>query len=76
MLEQYPPDTRIWLPDNDQGWISAKVVATANGAAAGIAHELKAVDEHGKVSSFIISLKTGPSLIVLNRLRSQSSGPS
>lgn len=49
MLERYPPDTRVWIPDSDLGWISAKVVSSEGEVALGSAFEVKIVDEHGKV---------------------------
>lgn len=49
MLETYQPDTRVWIPDNDLGWISAKVVSATGEAVAGGTFELKLLDERGKV---------------------------
>lgn len=49
MPETYQPDTRVWIPDNDLGWISAKVVSTTGEAVIGGTFELKLLDERGKV---------------------------
>jgi hypothetical protein len=47
MLELYPPGTRVWLADNDQGWISGTVVA-ATGVPTTNGMQLKVQDDHGK----------------------------
>lgn len=43
----YSKGTRVWLPDKEQGWISAEVTSATRGP--GDTFKLTFVDERGKV---------------------------
>ncbi|KAF8309801.1 hypothetical protein DL93DRAFT_1692801 [Clavulina sp. PMI_390] len=50
MPDVYPPDTRIWIPNNDLGWIGGKVMTSTGEVKEGGTYQLKIVDDQGKES--------------------------
>lgn len=53
MLDLYPADARIWLPDADLGWIGGKVLSRRSVKAGSF--EISVQDDRGKVQSQSVS---------------------